>query len=184
MAKFNIHLTPDQQKYAAVGSVLVLVGGYFYFSMFWIPTSKKIEENRVETEKVNKKIDDAKREAKRLESLEKELQTLEFEAKDAEKRLPPNRDLPTVFETIAKLAKRYHVELVTFAPGGAATKTYYIEIPYQISVNGGYHDIGRFLAAVSVEERIYNLKDVGYAEGGGDNKLSVHFVLLAYQYKG
>jgi len=186
MAKFNIQLTAKQQQYAAVGAVLVIVGGYFYYSMFWAPITKKINEDREEKAKVEQKIEAARREQKRLEVLERELQSLEFQAKDAEKRLPPTRDMPTVFETVAKLAKRYHVDLNTFAPGGVSTKTYFIEIPYQISITGTYHDVGRFLSAISVEERIYNISNVGYQQGVTDdkNKLAVTFTLLAYQYKG
>ena len=183
MAKFSFSdLTTQQKQYAAGGGVLLIVGGYFYWSLFWSPITGKINDNNKQTADVQQKIEAARRQAKNLESLEKELQALEYQARDAEKRLPPTRDLPTVFETIAKLARRYHVEMATFAPGGASTKTYFIEIPYQISISGNYHDIGKFLAAVAVEERIYNISNVGISSVG--DKLSVQFTLLAYQYKG
>ena len=42
----------------------------------------------------------------------------------------------------------------------------------------------RFLAAIALEERIFNVKDVMYPAAGGDGEMTVTFTLLTYQYKG
>lgn len=185
--RLNIQLTKQQQQMAALGVVILGAFTYSYVRFFWAPYSKRISEDREETGKIEQKIAAAKREKEHLGVLEKELESLDYEARDAEKRLPKTRDLPTVFDAVNRLARLHHVELASFAPGGLSTKPYFIEIPYQIAITGRYHDVGRFLASVSLEERIYNLKDVVYAVGGSSedkSKLNVSFTLVAYQYKG
>ena len=39
-------------------------------------------------------------------------------------------------------------------------------------------------AAVALEERIFNVKDVIYPSAGADGEMTVTFTLLTYQYKG
>jgi Tfp pilus assembly protein PilO len=51
-------------------------------------------------------------------------------------------------------------------------------------VRGRYHDIGRFLAAVALEQRIYNVRSVNYGAPDVEGKLSVTLNLISYQYKG
>lgn len=186
MAKFNLpQLTKEQKQNLAGAVVMLVVGTYLYIHHLWNPWSKRIAEDRQKIMEVRNKIQSAQQEARRLDQLEKEMAALSLQAQDAEKRLPKTRDMPTVFDTIHRLTQHNKVQLVSFAPGPAATKTYFIEIAYQISIVGKYHDVGRFLASISTEERIYNIKDVSFALGGSDDKkLNVTFTLLAYQYRG
>lgn len=179
-------LSNEQKKILGVGIVMMLALGWFYYKFFWRPWSQRIAEDRQKTLEVRIKIASAQQEAKHLEILEKEMEGLSSQTLDAEKRLPKTRDMPTVFDTMNRLAQRYKVQLGSFSAGTVNARTYFIEIAYQISITGRYHDIGRFLASIATEERIYNVRDVSYAGGGGDDpaKLNVNFTLLAYQYKG
>jgi Tfp pilus assembly protein PilO len=77
--------------------------------------------------------------------------------------------------------------VTNFAPGGVGSKTYFIETPYQITFTGRYSDVGRFLASIAIEERIYNIINVNMNPGATADdkyKLTVSFTLVAYQYKG
>ena len=44
--------------------------------------------------------------------------------------------------------------------------------------------IRRFLAAVALEERIFNVKDINYPAADPLGDMTVTFTLLSYQYKG
>src|SRR5208282_1309443 len=186
--KFNFQqLTNQQKQILAIGAVIAVALSYSYYKYIWTPWSQKIALALQQTQAVQEKINAAKQEAKHLEVLEKELDSLSVRALDAEKRLPRTRDMPTVFDTVNRLAQKYKVQLTNFAPGTMGTRTYFIEIPYQISLQGRYHDVGRFLASIAVEERIYNVNNVTFSPGGSvddKNKLNVTFTLVAYQYKG
>ncbi|MBI5630354.1 MAG: type 4a pilus biogenesis protein PilO [Elusimicrobia bacterium] len=182
MAK--IKLTKEQQKYAALGVLLLGGFGYSYFMFFWSPVSQRIADTKKKTEEVEAKIEKATRQAARLPRLEAELVELSQKAVEAERRLPKNKSVPDILVTLSGLADKHHVSLLSFTPGGQTDKPFFIELSYPISVRGSYHNIGRFLAGLALEERIFNVQNVVYAEPGPDGQMQISFTLISYQYKG
>ncbi|MBI3551207.1 MAG: type 4a pilus biogenesis protein PilO [Elusimicrobia bacterium] len=185
MAKINLKLTPQQQKILA-GAVIGLVGGgYCYISFFWSPISQKIEEANKTIAEVEGKIDKAEKQAARLPHLQAELAELNQQAIEAEKRLPKKKSTADILVTVSQLAETYHVNLLSFTPGSSTSRQFFIELSYPVSIKGTFHNIGKFLAAVSLEERIFNVQNVMYTEPVGDaGEMQVTFTLVSYQYKG
>lgn len=184
MAAPKIKLTPKQMQIAAGAVVLLGAGGFLYFKFFWLPVSERISTAKAGIEEVEGKIDKANKQAARLPQIQKELVVLNQQATDAEKRLPKTKDLPAVIDTLAALAQKHKVNLTNITPSGQVPKQFFIEVPYTIGASGTFHDLGRFFAAVALEERIFNIRNVTFTGGGSDPKLTVSFTLVAYQYKG
>ena len=86
--------------------------------------------------------------------------------------------------SLSGLAQANHVAIQTFSPGPQKSQQYFNELSYPMTVKGSFHNIGRFLAAIALEERIFNVKDVVYPAADGNGEMTVTFTLLAYQYKG
>ncbi|MFH1724671.1 MAG: type 4a pilus biogenesis protein PilO [Elusimicrobiota bacterium] len=180
----NIQLTKQQQQYVALAVLIIGGGGYSYVKYFWMPTSKKIAETQQEVEKYERKINKAKGQAGRLNKIKKEIERLDQEALEAEKRLPKEQDLPGVIDTVSDLSRRYNVVLESFSPGRPSTKPHFIEVSYDVSMRAAYHDAGLFLAAIALEERIFNVRGVKYGSPDAAGRLTVQFQLVSYQYKG
>lgn len=180
-----IKLTKQQQQMIGLG-VLMLAGfGYSYVAFFWLPISAKIKEAEQKIEEVEKKIEKATQQAGRLTRLQAELVTLQSQAEDAEKRLPKQKDVPDILLNVGNLAEKSQVELVSFAPGPQSGKSpHFSELNYPMAVKGSFHNIGKFFAMVSLEDRIYNLQNVVYAAPDGSGTMTVTFTLVSYQYKG
>ncbi|MBI4423319.1 MAG: type 4a pilus biogenesis protein PilO [Elusimicrobia bacterium] len=181
----KIKLTPKQTQ-VLVGSV-VLVGalGFVYFKYFWQPISERIATAKAGIEEVEGKIGKAKAMAARLPQIQREIVVLNEQAADAEKRLPKTKDVPAVIDTVAGLARKHRVDLANFTPGAQAAKQYFIEVPYQITASGSFHDIGRFFSAMALEERIFSVRNVTVGGlGSREGTINVTFALIAYQYKG
>src|SRR5262249_3979991 len=132
---------------------------YVYVAFFWLPIAHKKAEVRAAIEAAEAKIDKARRQAARLPRLEAELVDLNQKAAEAELRLPKKKSVPDILVTISALAERHHVTLTAFNPGGTAAKQFFNELSYPMIVKGSYHNIGRFLAAVALEERIFNVQN-------------------------
>lgn len=177
-----IKLTKDQQKYAAVAVFGLALFGFLYWKFFWSPIAMKIDEVRAKIEELDGKIARAKAQAARLPQLEKELITLNEQAVEAEKRLPRTKSVPEILVTISQLAAKNRVQVTSFTPGAQKVQQYFTELNYPVQVRGSFHSIGKFFAALALEERIFNVLDVKYAGSGAD--LSVTFTLISYQYKG
>ncbi len=189
MADFNIELTKEQQQYLVFAVLVIGGGGFSYVKYFWLPTSEKIKETAAKIEEVDKKIQKAQRQAGQLNKIKTQLAQLNEEAEKVEKQLPKDLDLPGVIDTVSNLAKKNAVLISSFGAPSSATKAHFKEITFMIAASGSYHDLGRFLAALALEERIYNARNLNFSIGagaspGGESNLTVTMQLVSYQYKG
>jgi type IV pilus assembly protein PilO len=179
-----MQLTKQQQQYVGAGAVLFVVFAGLYVKFFWLPIAQAKAEATVKIDEIEAKIAKAKQQAARLERLQAEIASLNERAAEAEKRLPKTKSVPDILLTLSALAQKNRVVIQNFAPGPMKTQTYFIELHYPLSVRGSYHNIGRFLAALSLEERIFNISNVNYPAADGNGDMTVTFTLLSYQYKG
>ncbi|MBI3300028.1 MAG: type 4a pilus biogenesis protein PilO [Elusimicrobia bacterium] len=180
----NIKLTPDQQKYLAVGVLVLFGGGFAYVKYFWLPISEKISETKKQIEETEGKINKAKSQAVRLNKIQKDLERLNTEALEAEKRLPKVNDLAGVIDVITAIARRYSFKIQTFSAGSPRPQAHFIETSYSLTGKASFHELGRFLAAISVEERIFNVRGITYGTPDSEGKMGITFQLVSYQYKG
>jgi type IV pilus assembly protein PilO len=181
----QIQLTKEQMG-QIVGAVLI--GGlfiYLYLFYFWLPTAKNIEENTAKAEVMQRDIDNAKKQKAKFKNLEEKLVSLKLEREAAVKKLPSEKKIPDLIRTVTRLSKKYRVSVTAINPSGQAKVEYFTKVNYLISMKGNYHDIGRFLTALGLEERILtseNLIITGTV--GTETSATGTFTLAAYQYNG
>lgn len=183
MAK--IQLTKEQMAQLGGG---VLFGGLFiflYLQYFWLPTARKIEENSQKAASIEADIKKAKEQKAKYKNLEAKLASLKAEKEAAVKKLPNERRIPDLLRTITTLSKKYKVSVTAITPSGQSKVEYFTKVTYGISMKGNYHDVGRFLTALGLEERILTSENLTMS-GSGSNEASVtaQFTLVAYQYNG
>ncbi len=179
-----MQLSKQQQQSIGVGAVLFLVFSGVYIKFFWLPIAQAKAEATQKIEEIEAKIVKAKQQAARLERLQAEIASLNERAAEAEKRLPKTKSVPDILLAISSLAQKNRVAIQSFSPGASKSQQYFTELQYPLSVRGSYHNIGRFLAAVALEERIFNIKDINYPSADATGEMTVTFTLLSYQYKG
>lgn len=180
-----IQLSKQQQQYLGAGAILFCAFAFIYVKFFWLPVSQSKTELTDKIAQIEAKITKAEAQASRLKRLQDELASLNQQAVEAEKRLPKSKSVPDILLALSRLAQKGRVSLQSFSPGPQkATSPYFTELSYPMVVKGSFHNIGRFFAAVALEERIFNVKDVVYPAVGTDGEMTVTFTLLTYQYKG
>lgn len=179
-----MQLSKQQQQYVGAGAVLFLVFAGLYVKFFWLPIAQAKAEATAKIEEIEAKIAKAKQQAARLERLQAEIASLNERAAEAEKRLPKTKSVPDILLSISALAQKHRVSIQSFSPGPQKSQTYFIELAYPLSIRGSYHNIGRFLAALSLEERIFNVRNISYPTADALGDMTVTFTLLSYQYKG
>jgi type IV pilus assembly protein PilO len=179
-----IQLSKEQQQYVGAGAIAFALVGFVYIKFFWLPISQKKADLADQIEQIDRKISKAQAQASRLHRLQDELSTLNRQAGEAEKRLPKEKSVPDILVSMAGLAQRYHVSIMSFSPGPQKAQTYFIELSYPMTITGTYNDVGRFLAAVALEERIYNVRGISFPRPAANGQMTVNFTLLTYQYKG
>lgn len=105
-------------------------------------------------------------------NLVKEIAQLETLFKDALKSLPDDKEIPRLISQINENMNKSGLDFIRFRPTAIRPKDFYSEYPIDISVQGGYHNVGIFLEHISKMERVVNVGDMRLAStigpaGGG-----------------
>jgi len=161
--------------------------GVFFFSHllpFNYPNQReRIEVLKVEYEKKSTELARAKATVADLPRFEAEYEQLHQRWSLAAELLPTDRQVAALLRKITLAAQQTGVQFVTFRPAGPKNEQYYTEMPLQISVNGGYHQIGSFLAELANLRRIITVSNVRLKVNGGPDPLvttSADFTASAY----
>lgn len=181
----QIQLTKEQIGQIAAG---VLFGGLFifaYLQYFWLPTARTITENSQKVASMETDINNAKKQKAKYTNLEAKLVSLRAEREAAVKKLPNERRIPDLLRTITALSRKYKVSITAITPSGQSKVEYFTKVNYGISLRGNYHDVGRFLTALGLEERILTSENLVLSgTSGSETSVNAQFTLAAYQYNG
>ena len=167
---------PTQQKKLLLGLLpLALLFAYWYFFH-----GKKTDEiTRLETrlEQLESKNDAARVRARAGgPDLEKRLALFEQHIIRLEELVPSSEDLPDLLHAMTLRAQEHRVDLAKLEPEPPVPGPYYTLQSYKVVVFGGYHDVGRFLAAVASLPRIVAPVDITIVprpRSAGDEEVQV-----------
>ncbi len=97
--------------------------------------------------------------------------------------LPTDRQLAVLLRKISLAGQQTGVSFVMFKPGPARAESYYTAMPVDITVFGGYHQIGSFLAELANMRRIVTVSNLRLATNTkGDGLASTSASLTASAY--
>lgn len=141
---------PAKQRAFLIGILLVGLG-YVFYQYLWKP----IHEERVATEERLAQLERYNGQARALTQPQRvnELRRQEAEYQIAlaayETMLPSEAEVAGLLGDVAAAATQNGIAIVNFAPLEPLTGEQLLELPYDVQVQGGYHDIGRFLAELA-----------------------------------
>jgi len=81
----------------------------------------------------------------------------------ASELLPADRQLAVLLRKISLAGQQTGVSFLMFKPSPPQTESYYTELPVEISVYGGYHQVGSFLAELANMNRIVTVSKLKLA---------------------
>jgi type IV pilus assembly protein PilO len=179
---------PAMQK--IVLSMLLVSGvlGVFFFTHF-IPFGYPAQRDRINAlksdyEKKSTDLARARATVADLPRFEAEYDQLHERWAMAAELLPTDRQLAALLRKITLAAQQTGVEFKLFRPAGPKSEQYYTQLPLEIAVDGGYHQVGSFLAELANLRRIITVSNVKLkANTKTDNGLmttSVNFTASAY----
>ncbi len=155
---------PVVQK--TVLSVLLSVGllGVFFFTHF-LPFGYPNQQDRLNSlksdfERKSTELARARTTVADLPRFEAEYEQLHDRWVLAAELLPTDRQLGSLLRKITLAGQETGVQFGRFKPSAPKTETYYTEMPVQIAVSGGYHQVGSFLAELANLRRIVTVTDL------------------------
>ncbi len=157
--------------------------GVFFFTHFlpfgYPNRSEQLADLKATYEKKSTELARARASVADLPRFEAEYETLHERWSMAAELLPTDRQTAGLLRKITLAGQQTGVQFLMFKPAPPRSETYYTEMPVDIVVNGGYHQVGSFLAELANMRRIVtvsNLKlsspaanDYGFTTGASFN---------------
>lgn len=99
------------------------------------------------------------------------------------RQLPSDTEVPGLLEDITRTGLGSGLEFEEIKLMPEVTQQFYIELPIQIRVVGGYHDLASFVSGVASLPRIVTLHDFEIKPvDKGESKLGMNIVAKTYRY--
>lgn len=151
-------LTKAQKVGLLAGLILIIVG--LDWTFFYSPLSyrifdleEQIKNARIErTRKRNLTRDSAK--------LKKQLDELNQMLRKAVAQLPDRKEIPELLSSISGRAREAGLEILIFRPQAENLRDFYAEIPVDIVVRGGFHNVVTFFDDVGRLNRLVNIRNI------------------------
>jgi len=120
--------------------------------------------------------------AANLESYRQQMKEMEDSFGDLLRQLPGKTEVPGLLEDITFTGLGSGLEFSNIALQPEAAQEFYIELPINIVVTGGYHDFGTFVSGVSSLSRIVTLHDFAIRANENRSELTMNITARTYRY--
>lgn len=180
----NVGSLPFSIKAVLLGVLgLVLVGlGYWFM---WSPALDELDQS-VEKEKELRTVFLAKKsQAIKIDAYRQQMVEIEKTFGALLKQLPDKSEMDGLLTDVNQAGLGRGLEFELFKPGQETVAEFYAEMPIQIKVLGGYHDLGAFATDVSKLPRIVTLNNLIIQPANKeakDGRLILEAVAKTYRY--
>ena len=140
------------------GIIVVIIGLYSYFLIY--PQYQQKAQKDQEYNKLKLSLNEKKKVTQDLKKFRARLESVERELEVMKAQLPDQKEIPALLKTISSLGKESGLNFQLFRPRPEIAKDFYAEIPVEIKVVGGYHEVADFFYKVGALDRIVNITNV------------------------
>ncbi len=136
--------------------IIVLVSSQYLL----IPAYQKLDSKNQEYTKLEQDLNEKKRVAQDPKVFEAKLESVKRDLEIKKAQLPDKKEIPQLLTTISSLGKESGLNFLLFRPKPEVPKEFYAEIPVEVKVEGGYHEVASFFSRVGNLDRIVNITNV------------------------
>jgi type IV pilus assembly protein PilO len=161
----RINLRDPLTRNLILVGIFVAGGLYVFFGTSLLPfgyqpTTQRITELRADFEKKSSDLARARQAVADLPRFQAEFAALHERYDLAKELLPQDREFPGLLRKITLAGQQAGVEFQMVQPEPPVEQGNFIELPIRITVRGGYHQFGQFLAQLANMRRIINVSEV------------------------
>jgi type IV pilus assembly protein PilO len=137
--------------------VVAFIVGFIIF--VYQPKNKEILSLQGEVASLDKEISSGEVKIRKLDELVAENALLKAKLAALQEKLPAEKEVTELLKQVSDLGLQSGLEILLWKPGARRTASsgLYAEIPVQIEVVTGYHNLGDFYSQISRLKRIVNI---------------------------
>jgi len=122
-------------------------------------------------------------EAANLDAYRAQMEEMDLTFKSLISRLPSKTEIAGLLDDIEARGTESGLTINATTIEQEKTSEYYIEVPFKINVDGGYHDMGSFISGVAGMPRIVTLHDYTIQKKKDSGVLNMQISAKTYRYK-
>lgn len=150
---------PQQQKLGVLAGLIIAVLLLDYF-LLYSPQSDEISGLTQEIKNSRNQRDKKKKEAANIPKLKEQMAQLDGMLKEAVAQLPDRKEIPDLLSSISNKVKESGLDILIFRPRAENFQEFYAEIPVDIVVRGGFHNVATFFDEVGRLNRLVNIANI------------------------
>jgi len=164
----KIDAIPKWARVLILVLIPLLVGTAFYF-LYVQDKQKQIAGLDGQIQKIQLEISKNEAKVRRLAALREQNEWLKQRLDDLKAKLPKESEIVELLRKVSEKGTRAGLEIVKWKPGTRHPNPngLYDEIPVDVEVLGGYHDLGMFFNGISQLTRIVNISGINMAQSHG-----------------
>ncbi|MDM7856763.1 type 4a pilus biogenesis protein PilO [Thiopseudomonas acetoxidans] len=162
--------------------IAVLALGYFFYLT---DLQEDLERHQREEVTLKEQFTSKVRQAANLSAYKEQMVLMEASFDALLKQLPSDTEVPGLLEDITSAGLNSGLEFEEIKLQPEVEQQFYIELPIQVKVYGGYHELATFVSAVASMPRIVTLHDFSIepAKAGSSSRLVMSILVKTYRYK-
>jgi type IV pilus assembly protein PilO len=179
---------PRTQKLMLAGIGVAAIVYLYFFSTFVPFGHRPLAEEKGQLEQeyrqLSSDLSKARQTLNNRDEVERQYQVITSRWEVAHKLLPEDREVAALLRKVTLVGQQSGVEFELFRPKPQVPGEIYAENPVDVTVTGGYHQVGSFLAEVANLDRIINVGnlDLESLDEGAKNNQTVKATFVATAY--
>ncbi len=147
---------PKVIRLAVVSVMLVGIGAAYWF-MSYAPVGEERQELALRSQELQRNLNNARTVAANVPEFEAEVTGLERDLQLALKQLPNRKQFEDLLRDISTAGKKVGVTIKSIDRDQEIPRQFYAEVPFDLEIEGSYHDLARFFEMVANLPRIVNV---------------------------
>jgi type IV pilus assembly protein PilO len=150
----------ETSRKIALAVVVPLLVLFAYYFLVVSPRVRRTHELEAHIDEMLQERDRKTFEAAQMPERQQEVEQLDKQLKLALTRLPDEKEIPELLSSISNLGRDAGLDILVFRQMPEAYQEFYAEVPVDMQVRGGYHQVAQFLDRVGKLDRIVNVSNI------------------------
>lgn len=168
----QVAVWPFEVKVVVAAFVAILIGALSYYFLI-SPKLPVLDRAELQEQELKLQFEAKYRIAVNLEAYKEQLARIEDDFSSMLKSLPTSNETPGLLDDITFVGTSSGLSFKMLNWQREVPKEFYTELPIEMEVAGGYHNIGEFMSKVADLPRIVTLHDFSLTGEKGDLQLKL-----------
>ena len=147
---------PKTIRLAVVTGLLIAIS-LAYWQLFFQPIQTERNALVAKAQELQRNLNNARAVASNIPAVESEIEGMERDLELALKQLPNRKQFEDLLQDISTAGKKVGVAIKSIDRDKEVPRDFYAEVPFQLEIEGSYHDLARFFEMVASLPRIVNI---------------------------